>query len=130
MIKVLSINGVPETTPSNFFGSHFDGEHFYFFESEEEKISFHASINTWSKEAHLAEINALHKTEFERRYKALDYEAEWDVVFYSERPELGYKEEADGLLAYWANGWTAIKAYSETVTENNFIEPLDFVNDL
>ena len=99
--------------------------------SQEELDAYLAALpKVWSKEQHLAEINAQHKAEFERRYKALDYEAEWDVVFYSERPELGYKEEADGLLAYWANGWTAIKAYGETVTEQTAQDPIVFVSSI
>jgi hypothetical protein len=87
-------------------------------------------ITAWSKEAHIGEINALHKAEFERRYKALDYEAEWDVVLYAEKSELGYQEEANALLNYWTSGWDAIKIYDETVNENNFIEPIQFVNGL
>jgi hypothetical protein len=130
MIKVEAINGAPSQTPIEFTGSHFDGEYFYFFESEAEKDTFYNSLNVWNKEAHIAEINALHKAEFERRYKALDYEAEWDVVLYAEKPELGYQEEANTLLNYWTSGWDAIKAYSETVTEETAEDPQIFVNNI
>ena len=130
MIKVLSINGVPEITPDKLFGSHFDGEHFYFFESEEEKTIFYASINTWSKEAHLAEINALHEAEYKRRLEAANYVNGWEVVACASDPLNEYNAEAKGLLAYWFDGWSATEAYGETVTENNFTEPLDFVNAL
>lgn len=131
MIKVLSINGVPETTPDKFFGSHFDGEYFYFFESEEEKTDFYAALNNgWSKEAHLAEINALHKSEFDRKWLELEYDGRWEVVDAARDASNEYHEEAKALMSYWWNGWAAIKAYSETVAENNFIEPLDFVNGL
>ena len=41
-----------------------------------------------------------------------------------------YYDEAVLIINYWWNGWDAIKAYSETVTEENFIDPIQFVNDL
>ena len=130
MIKVEAINGAPSQMPIEFTGSHFDGEYFYFFESEAEKDTFYNSLNTWNKEAHLQEINALHSEEFKRRYLALKYEDGWDVHLYAERPELGFQEEAQELLKYWTDGWDAIEAYGETVTEENFIDPQTFVDNL
>ena len=41
-----------------------------------------------------------------------------------------YFDEAVLIINYWWNGWDAIKAYSETVTEENSIDPIQFVNDL
>lgn len=87
-------------------------------------------ITTWSKEAHLAEINALHKSEFDRKWLDLEYDGRWEVVDAARDASNEYHEEAKALMSYWWNGWAAIKAYSETVAENNFIEPLDFVNAL
>lgn len=31
---------------------------------------------------------------------------------------------------YWWDGWDAIEAYGETVTEQNMIDPIQFVNNL
>lgn len=98
--------------------------------TDEQWVAIQAQATAWRKEAHIAEINALHKAEFQRRYIALDYEDGWDIVLYSQRPELGYQEEANQLLEYWTNGWDIIKTYSETVTEQNMIDPIQFVNNL
>lgn len=131
MIKALSINGVPETTPEKFFGSHFDGDYFYFFESEEDRISFFASLpSAWSKEDHIDEINALHESEFNRRWRAADYVGRWEVASAANDESNPYNSEAKAIMAYWWNGWAAIKAYGETLTEQNFIDPIKFVNEL
>ena len=98
--------------------------------TQDELDALKAEAVKWNKESHLAEINILHKEEFERRYKAHDYDAEWDVVLYAEKPELGYQEEANALLDYWTNGWDAIKAYGETVTEANAKTPEEFLATL
>ena len=131
MIRVNNINGTPEVTPTEFISSHFDGQYFYFFESEQERIDFFAALpKVWSKEAHLAEINALHEAEYKRRLEAANYVNGWEVVACDSDPLNEYNAEAKGLLAYWFDGWSATEAYGETVTENNFTEPLDFVNAL
>jgi hypothetical protein len=50
MIKVesIQINGVfsPVEITENKFGSHFDGEFFYFFESEKEKSNFYLNLES------------------------------------------------------------------------------------
>ena len=40
MIKVKANNGVPESIPKTKFGSNFDGEFFYFWESVDEEMAF------------------------------------------------------------------------------------------
>jgi len=130
MIKVLSINGVPETTPEKIFGSHFDGEFFYFFESEEEKADFYASIKTWDKEAHIAEINALHSAEYDRRWSALGYEDRTEVATAMANPNCGYQQEAISLNNYWWAGWNAIEDYAETVTEETAQDPIVFISSI
>ena len=130
MIKVEAINGAPSQTPIEFTGSHFDGEYFYFFESEAEKDTFYNSLNTWNKEAHIAEINALHEEEFKRRLFNADYVAEWELNAVLADSENEYFDEAILIINYWWNGGDAIKAYSETVTEENFIDPQTFVDNL
>jgi hypothetical protein len=45
MIKIKSINGVPETAPPEIrFGSFFDGTHFNFFQTQEEADKYFASL--------------------------------------------------------------------------------------
>lgn len=45
MIKVLSVDGIPEYLPKNTLGnSHFDGDFFYFFESIKEKDKFYLEL--------------------------------------------------------------------------------------
>lgn len=44
MITVKAINGSPESIPVKHFGSTFDGSNFRFFESEQEKQNFYASL--------------------------------------------------------------------------------------
>lgn len=88
------------------------------------------AATAWDKEAHLAEINALHEAEFKRRLTNAEYVGEWELNAVLTDTENEYYNEAVLIINYWWNGWDAIKSYSETVTENNFIEPLDFVNGL
>jgi hypothetical protein len=85
---------------------------------------------SWNKEAHLAEINTLHEAEFKRRLSDANYVAEWELNAVLSDSENEYFDEAILIINYWWNGWDAIKAYSETVTEENFIDPIQFVNNL
>jgi hypothetical protein len=50
--------------------------------SQSEFDAYIVATTVWSKEQHLAEINALHSEEFKRRYLALDYEDGWDVPWH------------------------------------------------
>ena len=84
----------------------------------------------WSKEAHITEINALHEAEFERRWLALGYKTEQELSRAIGNPKNKFHAEAMLIDDYWWDGWDAIEVYGETVTENNFIDPLDFVNGL
>jgi hypothetical protein len=84
----------------------------------------------WSKESHLAEINALHEEEFKRRLLAAEYVGEWELNAVLADSENEYFDEAILIINYWWNGWDAIKEYSETVTEENFIDPQTFVDNL
>jgi len=88
------------------------------------------AANAWSKEVHVAEINALHEEEFKRRLFNADYVAEWELNAVLSDSENEYFDEAVLIINYWWNGWDAIKAYSETVTEENFIDPQTFVDNL
>lgn len=98
--------------------------------SEEELIALKDKANAWSKESHIAEINALHEEEFKRRLLAAEYVGEWELNAVLADSENEYFDEAVLIINYWWNGWDAIKAYSETVNENNFISPTEFINNL
>ena len=132
VVTAIETNGgfAPETIPSNFVGSLFDGTNFIYFETAQEQIDYLASLQVWNKEAHIAEINALHEEEFKRRLFNAEYVGEWELSAVLADSENEYYDEAVLIINYWWNGWDAIKAYSETVTEENFIDPIQFVNDL
>ena len=98
--------------------------------SEEELIALKDKANAWSKESHIAQINALHDEEFKRRLFNADYVGEWELSAVLADSENEYFDEAILIINYWWNGWDAIKAYSETVTEENFIDPQTFVDNL
>jgi hypothetical protein len=102
-----------------------------YFESQEELDAYLDTLpKAWSKEAHIAEINALHEEEFKRRLLAAEYVGEWELSAVLADSENEYYDEAVLIINYWWNGWDAIKAYSETVTEENFIDPQTFVDNL
>jgi hypothetical protein len=84
----------------------------------------------WNKEAHLAEINALHEEEFKRRLFNADYVGEWELNAVLADSENEYFDEAVLIINYWWNGWDAIKAYSETVTEETAQDPIVFVSSI
>ncbi len=86
--------------------------------------------NVWNKEAHLAEINALHEEEFKRRLLNADYVGEWELSAVLSDSENEYFDEAILIINYWWNGWDAIKAYSETVTEETAQDPIVFVSSI
>jgi len=132
VVTAIETNGgfVPETIPSNFVSSLFNGTNFIYFETAQEQIDYLASLQVWNKEAHLAEINALHEEEFKRRLLAAEYVGEWELSAVLADSENEYFDEAILIINYWWNGWDAIKAYSETVTEENFIDPQTFVDNL
>ena len=98
--------------------------------SQAELDAYIAATTVWSKETHLAQINELHEAEFKRRLSDANYVAEWELNAVLADSENEYFDEAVLIINYWWNGWDAIKAYSETVTEENFIDPIQFVNDL
>jgi hypothetical protein len=87
-------------------------------------------LSQWNKEAHIAEINALHEEEFKRRLFNADYVGEWELNAVLADSENEYFDEAVLIINYWLNGWDSIKAYRETVTEENFIYPKSFVDNL
>jgi hypothetical protein len=86
--------------------------------------------NAWSKEAHIAEINALHEEEFKRRLLAAEYVGEWELSAVLADSENEYYDEAVLIINYWWNGWKAIETYAETVTEETAQDPIVFVSSI
>jgi len=84
-------------------------------------------VVTWSKEQHLAEINALHEAEFDRRWRSTDYVGRWEVASAANDESNPYNSEAKAIMDYWWNGWSAIKAYGETVTEQTMKTLIEIV---
>jgi len=87
-------------------------------------------IVAWSREAHIAEINALHSAEYDRRWSALGYEDRTEVATAMANPNCGYQQEAISLNNYWWAGWNAIEDYAETVTEETAQDPIVFISSI
>lgn len=87
------------------------------------------AAEAWSKDNHLAEINALHEAEFERRWIAAGYKTEQELSR-ALRPTNKFYEEAKAIDDYWWDGWDAIETYGLTVTEQTAQDPQTFVNGL
>lgn len=99
--------------------------------SQDEFATIVAALpKNWSKEQHLAEINALHEAEFDRRWRAADYLGRWEVASAANDESNPYNDEAKTIMNYWWNGWDAIKEYGQTVTEQTAQDPQTFVNGL
>jgi hypothetical protein len=98
--------------------------------TDEQWAVIQAQATAWNKEAHIAEINALHEEEFKRRLLAAEYVGEWELSAVLADSENEYFDEAILIINYWWNGWDAIKAYSETVTEETAQDPQTFVDNL
>ena len=98
--------------------------------TNEEWAVIQAQATAWNKEAHIAEINALHEEEFKRRLLAAEYVGEWELSAVLDDSENEYFDEAILIINYWWNGWDAIKAYSETVTEETAQDPIVFVSSI
>jgi len=81
------------------------------------------AANVWNKESHLAEINALYEAEFNKRLTDADYVGRWELNAVLADPANEYYQEAKSIIAYWWDGWDAIKAYAETVTEETALTP-------
>lgn len=108
-----------------------NGDKEYEFDTVEERDAYLASLpKVWSKEQHLAEINAMHSQEFDRRWRELEYEGRWEVSDASRDESLEHHEEAKELMKYWNYGWFAIKTYRETVTEQNAQDPIVFISSI
>jgi hypothetical protein len=107
-----------------------NGQIIYFNSVEELDAYINALSIVWNKEAHLAEINALHEAEFERRWLAAGYKTEEELSRAIGNPKNKFHAEAMLIDDYWWDGWDAIEAYGETVTEENFIDPQTFVDNL
>lgn len=132
IISAIEIDGgfAPETIPMNFVGSLFDGSKFIYFQSEEEKTDYLSSLQVWSKEAHISELNYLHKEEFLKKVALAGYEDrdEFNATLADIRSQ--WHEEAKFIHTYWLNGEIAIDNYAETVTEETAQDPIVFISSI
>ncbi len=133
VVTAIETNGgfAPETIPIRFVGSLFDGTNFIYFETVQEQIDYLASLQVWNKEAHIAEINALHEAEFEKRVLNAGYKQdlkEFERTLADTRSQ--WHEEAKAINAYWLNGEITINNYAETVTEETAQDPIVFVSSI
>jgi hypothetical protein len=85
----------------------------------------------WDKQAHIAEINALHEAEFEKRVLNAGYKQdlkEFERTLADTRSQ--WHEEAKAINTYWLNGEITIDNYAETVTEETAQDPIVFVSSI
>jgi CRISPR/Cas system CMR-associated protein Cmr5 small subunit len=127
MIEVENISGSPAHIPNNIFGQHFNGEHFIFFESEQEKNDFLESLNVFSLEAWKAEANQLHNQLFESYYLPLQYEGEADIAL-TALNSAQYAQEALSLARWRNDTFDIIEAVTEAEAQQT--SPQDFINSL
>jgi len=108
-----------------------NGQIIYFNSVEELDAYINALSIVWNKEAHIAEINALHEAEFEKRVLNAGYKQdlkEFERTLADTRSQ--WHEEAKAINAYWLNGEITINNYAETVTEETAQDPIVFVSSI
>ena len=108
-----------------------NGQIIYFNSVEGLDAYINALSIVWNKEAHLAEINALHEAEFEKRVLNAGYKQdlkEFERTLADTRSQ--WHEEAKAINAYWLNGEITINNYAETVTEETAQDPIVFVSSI
>lgn len=127
MIKVNNINGLPESTPTDYVARHSDGTYFYFFETKEEWEEFFSSLpKVWSKEAYCNEINTAHNELFTQLYTERDYLSIGEISLWLS--DETYGQEATDLINWWRLTCNLVSAYLEAVTEETQIN--DFLTTL
>lgn len=127
MIKVPNINGKPETIPNTSFGVYSDETHFYFFESDGERIAHLESLNVFDFNLWKSEANALHNELFTSYYSPLKYEGEADIAL-TALNSAQYAEEALKLSKWRNDTFDLIEAVTEDIAQQ--MTPQDFINQL
>ena len=102
MITVNSIdnNGSfkPEIIPNTTFGSHFDGNKYYFFESDEEKEQFNQAI-PFPLELYSIEINDYHNQMLDDVLKKYNYLSLGEVSLWLN--DSNYGTEAQSIIDWY-----------------------------
>ena len=89
-----------------------------------------ALLNVWNKERHISEISCLHDELFNSILSEHNYTSFAELNLWAQEPTNEYYNEANAIKDWYMSTWMAIKAYSETVTENTAVEPQTFIDNL
>ena len=89
-----------------------------------------ALLNVWNKERHISEISCLHDELFNSILAQHNYTSFAELNLWAQEPTNEYYNEANAIKDWYMSTWMAIKAYSETVTENTAVEPQTFIDNL
>ena len=89
-----------------------------------------ALLNVWNKERHISEISCLHDELFNSILAQHNYTSFAELSIWAQEPTNEYYNEANAIKDWYMSTWMAIKAYSETVTENTAVEPQTFIDNL
>jgi hypothetical protein len=130
MIEVQNINGSPEFIPNNIFGQHFNGQTFIFFETEQEKNDFYDSLNTFSLDVHKQEIEKAVDELIDNTYTALWYSSKGDISIVALDIDSRWHQEAVQLTKWINNIYAILEDYKDSVTEENYQDPQEFINNL
>lgn len=89
-----------------------------------------ALLNVWNKERHISEISQLHDELFNSILAQYSYTSFAELNLWAQEPTNEYYTEANAIKDWYRSTWMAIKAYSETVTENIAVEPQTFIDNI
>lgn len=89
-----------------------------------------ALLNVWNKERHISEISGLHDELFNSILSEHNYTSFAELNLWAQEPTNEYYTEANAIKDWYRSTWMAIKAYSETVTENTAVEAQTFIDNL
>ena len=126
MITIQVIGGIVQLYEDLGFGGAFNGDNYFVFESEQEKIDYLNSLNVWTKASYIQEINDAHNLLFESYYKSKDYLTIGEISLWV--TDETYGQEATDLINWWRLTCEIVKEYLNNVTEETVIE--DFLTTL
>jgi hypothetical protein len=126
MITVNSIdnNGSfkPEMIPETTFGSHFDGDKYYFFESDEEKEQFNQAM-PFPLELYSIEINDYHNQMLDDVLKKYNYLSLGEVALWLN--DVNYGAEAQSIIDWYKSSYDYIVSHIATITV--YQDPTEFL---
>lgn len=131
MIKVNNINGIPESTPTNYVAKHNDGAFFYFFETKDEWEEFFSSLpKVWSKEAYLFEIETAVDNLVKNQLTDLWYASLGDLAATALNSKARWNEEAILVNEWQSKCYELFEDYKLSVTEQTALSTETFINSL